>query len=64
MDKRFAEVISQVNQQITEVRTEIAGIRSEMNQQITGVREEISEVRSEISKLNQNHINHLTHHEQ
>ena len=40
-----------------------------MNQRISEVRDEISEVRTEIvgirtemSKLNQNHIEHLTHH--
>ena len=55
MDKRFVEVISHMNQQISDVRTD-------MNQQIGGVRKEISDVRTELSKLNQNHIDHLTHH--
>ena len=56
MDKRFTEVISQTTQQLSEVRTEIASLRSDMNQQIASVREEIS-------KLNQNHIDHLMHHQ-
>ena len=73
LDKRFIEVISQVNEQIALVRTEVRDVRSEMNQQITGVREEIrdlrletsqrlSDVQSEMSKLNQNHIDHLHRH--
>ena len=52
MDKRFVEV----NQQIGEVRQEISGVRSEMNQRL-------SDITTEISKLNQNHIDHLTRHD-
>ena len=62
MDKRFVEVISHMNQQIGEVRAEISDVRTDMNHQIGGVRKEISDVRTELSKLNQNHIDHLTHH--
>ena len=65
MDKRFVEV----NQQIASVRDEIAGVRLEMNQrfsdmqaEIGDVRSEIGNVRSEMRVLNQNHIEHLTHH--
>ena len=50
-DERFVEVISHTNQQIGEVRTEIGEVRAE-----------IGGVRTELSKLNQNHIDHLTHH--
>ena len=35
----------------------------ELSQQVAGIRQEISDVRSELSKLNQNHIDHLTHHQ-
>lgn len=45
MDKRFVEVVTTMNHQNSDIRTEI------------------NEVRSEISKLNQNHIDHLTHHQ-
>ncbi len=45
MDKRFAEVMSTHNQQISDVRQEIASVRDEL------------------SKLNQNHIDHSTHHD-
>ena len=58
MDKRFVEVISTMNQQISVVRSEISVVRSE----ISDVRGEIRDVRLEMSKLNQNHIDHLTHH--
>ena len=51
MDKRFVEVISTINQQISVVRSEISDVRGE-----------IRDVRLEMSKLNQNHIDHLTHH--
>lgn len=44
MDQRFAESISIMNQQGSDLRGEIRDLRLEM------------------SKLNQNHIDHLTHH--
>ena len=59
LGKRIDEVnqrVSEVRSEISDVREEIGGVRSDMNQQIAGVREEIS-------KLNQNHIDHLTHHD-
>ena len=65
MDKRFVEVISTINQQISDVRSEISVIRSEISDVRSGlsdVRGEIRDVRLEMSKLNQNHIDHLTHH--
>ena len=57
-----------------ELRGEIGGARDELRSEIGGVRGEIADVRTEmnqrlsdmtaeISKLNQNHIDHLTHHE-
>ncbi len=60
MDKRFVEVNQQIaglRTEIASVRTEIAGVRTEMNQRL-------SDMQVEMSKLNQNHINHLTHHGQ
>ena len=58
MDKRFVEV----NQQFVSIRDEIAGVRSEMNQRLSDMQAEIGDVRSEMRLLNQNHIEHLTHH--
>ena len=52
--------IAGVNQRISD---EIAGLRSEMNQRFLEVHSEIRDVRTELSKLNQNHIDHLTHHQ-
>ena len=48
IDKRFEEV----NHRFTEV-----------NQRLTDVQAEIRDVRSEMRQLNQNHIDHLSHHE-
>ena len=65
MDKRFTELISTMNQQISDVRSEISNVRSEISDvrsEISDVRGEIRDVRLELSKLNQNHIDHLTHH--
>jgi predicted nucleic acid-binding Zn-ribbon protein len=35
----------------------------EVNQRLTDMQAEIRDVRSEMCQLNQNHINHLSHHE-
>ena len=45
MDKRFAELISTMNHQTSDVRSEISDLRGE-----------IRDLRLEMSKLNQNHI--------
>ena len=49
--------------QLLSVYQGFSEFRGEMNQQIAGVRSEISDVRTEISKMNQNHIDHLSHQE-
>ena len=49
-------VRDELRSEIQGVRGEIADVRTEMNQQIGSVREELS-------KLNQNHIDHLTRHD-
>ena len=57
-----------------ELRTEIHGVRDELRGEIQGVRGEIADVRTEmnqqigsvreeLSKMNQNHIDHLTRHD-
>ena len=59
IDTKFDVVQSEIRKEIRDVREElrgeIQGVRSEMNQQIGSVREELS-------KLNQNHIDHLNRH--
>ena len=45
-----------MDKRFTEVNQRISEVRSELNQQIAGIR-------TEMSKLNQNHIDHLSHHE-
>ena len=52
--------IRAVRDEIHDVREEL---RSEMNQRFSEVHSEIRDVRIELSKLNQNHIDHLTHHQ-
>ena len=55
IDKRFEEVnhrFTEVNQRFTEV-----------NQRLTDMQTEIRDVRNEMRQLNQNHIDHLAHHE-
>ena len=50
------ELRGEINGVRDELRGEIRDVRTEMNQQIGSVREELS-------KLNQNHIDHLTRHD-
>ena len=53
---------AQNDKRIDEVKTEIKEVRSDMNQRLSDMQGEIRDVRLELSKLNQNHIDHLTHH--
>ena len=55
LEKQFVEIVNTMNQQLSD-------IRSEMNQQLSDIRGEIRDVRMEMSKLNQNHIDHLNQH--
>ena len=58
MDKRLGEVngrFGEVNGRFGEVNQRIDGLRSEMNQGF-------SDIRGEMSKMNQNHIDHLNRH--
>ena len=62
IDKRFEEV----NQRFTEVNQQFTGMNQQftgMNQRLTDMQAEIRDVRSEMRQLNQNHIDHLSHHE-
>ena len=72
-EKRDAELLAMIDKRIGEVNQRIDGLRSEMNQQgeslrsemnqrLSDMQGEIRDVRLEMSKLNQNHIDHLTHH--
>ena len=70
IDKRFGEVnqrIGETNQRIGETNQRIDGLRSEMNQGFADLRGEmnqrLSDMTGEISKLNQNHIEHLNQHQ-
>ena len=70
IDKRITEVnlrIGDVNLRIDSLHSKMdqgfSDIRSEMNQRFSDMQVEIRDVRLEMSKLNQNHIEHLMHHE-
>ena len=69
VNQQIGGLRADMNQQIASVRDEIAGVRSEMNQRfsemnqkLSDMQAEIGDVRSEMRLLNQNHIEHLTHH--
>ena len=66
MNQRFAEGISilrsEMNQQGADLRSLINQQGSNLRSEISDVRGEIRDLRLEMSKLNQNHIDHLTHH--
>ena len=67
MTKQISEVRSEMNQGFSDLRGEISGVRDELRDEIRDVRTEMNQqvgsVREELSKLNQNHINHLTRHD-
>ena len=52
MDKRFVEVIDTMNQRLTET-----------NKRIDDTNQRLASMEASIQQLNQNHIDHLTHHE-
>ena len=55
MDKQFVEVNQQIVGLRTDMNQDFSDVRSEMNQRL-------SDMNTEISKLNQNHIDHLNRH--
>ena len=60
------EITKQISETRIELRDEISGVRDELRGEIADVRTEmnqrLSDMTAEISKLNQNHIDHLSHH--
>ena len=67
IDTKIDVVQSDIRKEIRDVREELRGeireVRTELKTEIQGVRGEIADVRTELSKLNQNHIDHLTRHQ-
>ena len=63
LDKRFTEVHQRISDVRDELRAEIYSVRDELKGEIRDVRGEIADVRTELSKMSQNHIDHLSHHE-
>ena len=73
INQQIVSVRDELRGEIQGVRGEITNVRDELRGEIQGVRGEIADVRTEmnqrlsdmtaeISKLNQNHINHLNQH--
>ena len=70
-DNQIESIRSEITKQISETRIElrdgIRDVRDELRGEIRDVRTEMNQqigsVREELSKLNQNHIDHLTRHE-
>lgn len=62
--KQIADAIIRQGERLEDrIDKRVDEIRVEMNQRLSDVQSEIRDVRTELSKLNQNHIDHLTHHE-
>ena len=65
MNQSFSDMRSEMNHRLSDVQSEIRDVRKEIGdvrKEMADVRKEMADVRTEISKLNQNHIDHLTHH--
>ena len=62
--KQIADAIIRQGERLEDrIDKRVDEIRVEMNQRLSDVQSEIRDVRTELSKLNQNHIEHLTHHD-
>ena len=62
MDKRFVEMNQRLSGMQSETNQRSSDMQGEMNQRLRDVHGEIRNVRLELGKLNQNHVDHLTHH--
>ena len=61
---RFVEVIGTMNQRFDETNKRIDEVRAETNHRFTEMNQRLSDIEAGIRQMNQNHINHLTHHGQ
>ena len=61
-DKKIERLEEQIDKRFEQIDKRFVEVISTINQQTSDVRGEIRDVRLEMSKLNQNHIDHLTHH--
>ena len=60
IDTKIDVVQSEIRKEIHEVRDEL---RTEIHRTRDELRGEIRDMRTELSKINQNHIDHLSHHQ-
>ena len=63
VNQQIAGIREELRSETHETRNEIHNVREELRSEIHETRNEIRDVRTELSKLNQNHIDHLTHHQ-
>ena len=61
-DKKIERLEERMDKRFELMDKRFVEVISTINQQTSDVRGEIRDVRLEMSKLNQNHIDHLTHH--
>ena len=59
----FIHAIERLEDRIDKQFEEVNHRFTEVNQRLTDVQAEMRDVRSEMRQLNQNHIDHLSHHE-
>ena len=60
---RVGQLEKRMDRQGEELRHQGERLENRIDKRIDEVRSEMSEIRSELRKLNQNHIDHLTHHQ-
>ena len=56
IDKRLSDIQTETNHRFTEVNQRLSDMQTETNQRL-------SDIEASIRQLNQNHIDHLTHHQ-
>ncbi len=66
-NQRLSDMQAETNQRLSDMQAEtnqrLSDMQAETNQRLSDMQAEIRDVRLELSKLNQNHIDHLTQHE-
>ena len=63
IDEERSEMSTQVEKQGEMFVHAMERLENRIDKRVDEVRSEMSEIRSELSKLNQNHIDHLSHHQ-
>ncbi len=61
---RFTEMQAETNHRFTEMNQRLSDMQAETNHRFTEMNQRLSDIEASLRQLNQNHINHLTHHGQ